>query len=222
MSNLSPRLPDARPPPPVLRPGPPDSFVALAIDKSGSMSPVKADVVRMVRDFVFEQRTIAPSNTDLKIVFFSDSVEQAYAGPLYRAPMSLETYKPYGGTAIRDALGECLKAAEGAGASRVTVAIVTDGCENASYNWTEPMLTEQIAVALHRGWQILFLATDDTALSTARRWGIPENSCARHGNRPATWTRMSRVLNDAVQAQVTGRMIGFTAAQRALLLEHKP
>lgn len=207
----------AAPPPPLARVERAEVYVALTVDMSGSMKPVATAVVRMIRDFVFEQRR-ALMTADLSLSFFADTITPVFSGPIHRAPMALD-YTPFGGTALLDALGWTIAFGRAAARKRTTIAVITDGAECSSQEYTPAKIRELVEQALRDEWQILFLATDQAALRAAKEWGIPASCCTVHGGNAGTYSNMARVLTGAVEAHATGKRIGFTDGQRRLL-EH--
>jgi hypothetical protein len=214
--SIRPRAPEA-PPPPLARTETTEVHVALTVDASGSMQPVATAVIRMIRDFIFEQRR-SLMTADLALTFFSNTITPVFSGPIHRAPMAFE-YKAFGGTALLDALGSAITKARAAARKRTTIAIITDGEECSSREWSANTIRPAIEQAVRDEWQILFLATQPSAIAKAKSWGIPESCCSVHGGNAGTYSNMARVLSGAVEAHAAGKRIGFTPGQRRLL-EH--
>ena len=114
------------------------------LDRSGSMQSIKSDIEGGFAAFVDEQRK-APGECLANLSQFDDAYEVVYADrPLADVPpLDLQ---PRSMTALHDAMGRLITDA-GASSRRipeaerpgtVIVAIMTDGLENASKEWTRP------------------------------------------------------------------------------------
>jgi hypothetical protein len=102
-------------------------------------------------------------------------------------PLSADTYSPLGGTALNDGIGELIgtiAARADRVASRVIIAILSDGGENASQTFTASQIRDLIAYRrLACNWQFVFLGASEALIMSALRLGIqrPQIACFQAG-----------------------------------------
>lgn len=156
--------------------------VSIVLDRSGSMEDSRFDAVAAVNRYLGLVRDDPSMEARLSVVAFDsdgiDAIRDRVAVSECR-DITLDEYIPRGGTPLLDAVGysigivDCLTHKD----ERRIMAIVTDGLENASREYTR----EQIKVLLERkqqedGWLILYLGAGHDSFSQARQIGI----AARH------------------------------------------
>ena len=162
--------------------------------------------------------TLARFDNEYELVFSDVAVERV-------GPLQLD---PRGSTALLDSIGRLIVDAgarlaalpEGERPGTVVVAVMTDGLENASREWTHPAikaLVDQQTGAY--GWQFLYMGADQDAVEVGSGLGID----AAHA---MTWTRGSAVaamqatsakvadLRRARRADPAAAMRAYTAAER--------
>jgi hypothetical protein len=162
------------------------SKIIALLDRSGSMGKVAADTIGGFNTFVEEQKKV-PGEATLTLIQFNDSCETIYADvPLaHVAPLTAETYKPSGWTALNDALGKTITEtgnslaakSEAERPSRVVVLIMTDGEENKSTTFVGPHgLTKLSSMVNHQKekytWEFVFIGANINAFSAANNYGI--------------------------------------------------
>lgn len=160
-------------------------IVAL-LDRSGSMAKVQNDTIGGFNSFVDEQRKV-PGEATLTLVQFSTECETTFADvPLaHVAPLTTETYKPSGWTALNDALAKTINEVgnklaakpEAERPSKVIVLIMTDGEENKSKEFIgRPGLTKLSEMVNHQkekySWEFVFIGANINAFSAANNYGI--------------------------------------------------
>jgi uncharacterized protein YegL len=156
--------------------------VTVILDRSGSMESIATDVIGAFNTFIAEQQR-EPGECRLSLVQFNDEYEVAYADvPMADAPrLTPETFLPRGTTALLDAVGRTIDTtgrrlaalAEEVRPGRVLVAIITDGLENASTDYTRAKvlaLIERQQTEYH--WSFLFLAANQDAIKEGTALGV--------------------------------------------------
>jgi len=130
------------------------TLINIILDRSGSMSFIAQETIGMFNRFLKEQQEL-PGYAELSLVQFDDLYETNYiCKPIKKCP-NLEynkTYMPRGMTALYDAIGKTInsvgqslsKKDEEERPERVLFAIITDGIENASKEFTVNTIKEMI------------------------------------------------------------------------------
>lgn len=159
------------------------SEIICIIDRSGSMESIRSDAIGGFNRFLADQQ--APDDpARLTMVLFDDQYEIVHNGVPIRSvpPLTDRTFVPRGATALLDAIGKTLNAVSarfaelpaGRRPEKVIIAILTDGHENASREFTLPVTREMIArFTTDLKWDFIYLAATQDAFSDAEKMGIP-------------------------------------------------
>lgn len=148
-------------------------------DRSGSMESLAEDVVGGYNTLIKEQKAL-PGEVRVTLIQFNHAVDVLYQGvPIqYLAPLTPDSYKPSGSTALFDAIGQTLTA-QGARiggdcwADKVLVNIVTDGENNCSREFTLAQVRAMIEQKEKgAGWTILYQAAGLDAFAEGAQLGI--------------------------------------------------
>jgi uncharacterized protein YegL len=163
--------------------------IALIIDRSGSMEPVKHDTEGGIRAFIGEQRKASGRATVSLFQFDTEHDEVISFAPVHNAPDYILV--PRGGTALLDAVGfavtktgERLAAMpEGERPGEVVMLIATDGQENSSHEYGRSQVREMITRQQEQfGWAFVFLGANQDAFDEAGAMGIPAASTANYAS----------------------------------------
>jgi hypothetical protein len=178
----------------------PDStitHITLVLDRSGSMHSVRDDAIGGFNAFVEQQRRL-PGHATLTLIQFDDVFCEMYrAKPIGEVPfLDADTFVPRGSTALYDALGRAVADTleyvrdldEGQRPAHVIVAILTDGQENASKEYTHQRVRSIVNEANAKpNWQVLFLASSLAVVEDARQLGVSrQTSMAFNASRKGT------------------------------------
>ncbi len=147
-------------------------------DASSSMESLRKAVIDGFNGLVKEQQSV-PGEARLSHVQFSHQYLPQFVGVDINSvvPLTQETYRPGGYTALLDAIGRTLNehgqriATEG-WADKVIVCIRTDGEENSSKEYTKERVKEMIEHAQKHGWEFIFSAANQDAFSVGASYGI--------------------------------------------------
>jgi hypothetical protein len=159
--------------------------IICVIDRSGSMSSIKDDAIGGFNSFLKEQQEL-PGEAKLTLVLFDDQYDIIYEGvPIEDVkPLTEKTYIPRGMTALLDAVGKTVNTVSSRIASskditpQVVVAILTDGAENCSKEYTREQITDSITKYKEKRWEFVFLAANQDAIQSGGSIGIDANrSC---------------------------------------------
>ena len=165
--------------------------IAFVIVRSGSMSPIAADAIGGFNTFLAHQQAL-PGEARLTLVLFDHEYLAPHDNVSIRAvaPLDATTYVPRGMTALLDAVGRTIDAVgarlattpEDQRPGKVIVAILTDGQENASRDYTFAKVSGMIKHQQEKyNWEFLFLAANQDAIAAAGALSIhPQDAIAFH------------------------------------------
>lgn len=156
-----------------------ECVIGMVLDRSGSMESCIAGTIEGFNAFIKQQQEI-PGKAWFHMLQFDDRFETVYpwADLATVSPLNTDTFKPRGSTALFDAIGQTLTflstevAKKCKGTHKVIVAILTDGFENASREYTKEKVFDLIHKKQDEGWEILFLAANQDAIASATSMGI--------------------------------------------------
>jgi len=158
------------------------SEIICIIDRSGSMGIIIDDAIGGFNHFLDEQKKL-PGKAALTYVQFNSELEVIHENkPLQDVePINKNTYNPSGTTALLDAVGETIDSTgqrlaampEENRPEHVIVAILTDGHENASRNYTLSKVRKMISHQKEKySWEFIFLGANQDAFAEAAKMGI--------------------------------------------------
>lgn len=207
------------------------THIYFLLDRSGSMQSIKADTETGFANFVDEQRN-APGECQVTLAQFDHEYDVVYAGTRI-ADVPPLTLLPRGTTALLDAMGRLITEAgtelaalpETERPRTVIVAIMTDGRENGSREWTYPAiksLVEQQTKAY--SWQFLYMGADQDAIEVGASLGVSqENSVSYTRGRTKETLRSASGkvtgLRAARMADPKATMAGYTSEERSGLVD---
>lgn len=148
-----------------------DLLVAV-VDISGSMQSIATDAQGGLITYLNDQKKVE-GGADLLLIEFDDQYTQH---PLIDInDFKSYTLTPRGMTAMLDAIGKSITAAESikvAEGGKVIFNIVTDGAENASKEFNYSAIKTLIDSKQKAGWEFIFSAANIDASAEADRLGI--------------------------------------------------
>lgn len=158
------------------------TYVGILLDASSSMEASRAEVIKHFNNFIDEQRKL-PGRADLCISQFADTytcfIESADIASV--AHLTMETYRPYGNTALADSamqliqeMGDRLRGMpEEKRPANVIVLIMSDGEENASKKYSMSQLRATVEhQTLTYSWKFLFFGMEINAEKVAASMGM--------------------------------------------------
>lgn len=198
----------------IVRLGP--AYVGVGVDRSGSMMGLVEEVVEGVNVQAQTLLETATDRTFLSVASFSDMVTFMFRGeiPSYR-PLTRESYRPAGNTALLD----CLKAllddmepkvqdpAHGASPATGLVVLFTDGEENQSRvregSPDHRELLRRVAKLRATGyWTFVVMGPEDRLDDTCQLLGFPRGNARAFGRDK----RGARTSFTQTQTSLTGYM----------------
>jgi len=201
------------------------------LDRSGSMQSIKTDTEGGFAAFIEEQKK-APGECQVTLAQFDDEYDVVYADrPLADVP-ALDL-QPRGSTALLDAMGRTITEAGARLAGlpddqrpgTVIVAIMTDGMENASREWTHPAIKALVTQQSGQwGWQFMYMGADQDAVEVGAQLGVARDHSVTYGRTKsaAAMSSASSKISKLRAARISAPaapLEAFTAAERASLAE---
>jgi len=152
------------------RPGPTQSIDRVfLLDVSGSMESCWDDTIGGFNSFLADQKATGGTLTLIQFDHeYRVTCERTEINDV--TPLTRETYKPRGSTALMDAIGRLVK--EWKGTSNPSVVILTDGLENASHKFTKAHIKDLIEQKTKDGWTFMYLGANQDAFAEAGSMGI--------------------------------------------------
>jgi len=177
----------------------PDSVTSMAnrniiflLDRSGSMESCWDDTIGGFNSFVTDQKALGGN---LTLVQFDHEYYVAYENVDLKnvKPLTRETFKPRGSTALLDAIGKTIK-----NTSEVsTLIILTDGHENASREYTKAHVKDLIEQKTKEGWTVMYLGANQDAFAEAGSMGIHAGNTVNYdtARTPDMFARLSQTIS---------------------------
>lgn len=187
--------------------------IAFILDQSGSMDSIKAGTLEGVNAFLDQQkRENAAYPVRLSLTLFSTKIEARHSSiPVTEVPsLNDTTYLPDGGTALLDAIGITIDSLgkrladtpEAERPGKVIVAIMTDGEENSSRQFTWEQISEKIKhqTDVYK-WEFLFLGANQDAIATASPMNIEPDSSTTYFQRDGSSRSAVFAMSRSVRAR---------------------
>lgn len=149
------------------------AHIVVILDRSGSMASIKHDAIGGFNTFLAQQKA-QPGKARMTLVQFDHEYEVLCdRKALSRTKkLSAETYVPRGATALLDAIGRTVGPIKPEKGEKVIVAILTDGHENSSREWTKAQINELIDAKRDEGFEFIYLGANQDAFAEAASIGI--------------------------------------------------
>ena len=202
--------------------------ITVILDKSGSMEARRTDAIGGFNALVDDQK-VQPGVAALSLVQFDTSYEVSFTEKaVVDVPaLTMETYRPSGGTALLDAMGKTIDATgkrlaampEASRPGKVIVVVITDGEENSSREYTYPRLNEMIC---HQRdvykWEFMFVGTSQDAIASASKVGIDAQNALTFGASPRATRLALGVVGGSISALRAGLSGDFTDEAREIAM----
>ncbi len=190
--------------------------IVCVIDRSGSMADIRSDAVGGFNTFLETQKKL-PGEAKMTLVLFNHNYEVLYSRADLQVvnPFTRETYVSDGTTALLDAVGRTIddvgkilaNTPEDERPENVIFAILTDGLENASKDYTRPMIYEMIGQQRAKyAWEFLFLAANQDAFEEAEKLCIDRSRAHNFvADSEGIMCAMNRICECVSEYRVPGR-----------------
>ncbi|MCL2785418.1 MAG: VWA domain-containing protein [Propionibacteriaceae bacterium] len=201
------------------------THIEFILDRSGSMSSIKEDIEGGFNTFITDQQS-QPGQCTVSLAQFDDVYEPVFTAIEIKDVHKLKL-QPRGSTSLLDAvgrsitlLGERLAAMpEDERPHRVIVAIMTDGMENSSKEYTHAVI-KQMIIQQEKvfSWEFLYMGADQDAIEVGASIGIrADRSLTYHRGRAQEAYAASSRLTSALRSAPAGMNVdglGFEEQDR--------
>ena len=199
--------------------------IAFLLDRSGSMQSIKSDVIGGFDAFLTEQRA-GEGDCTVTLAQFDHEYRVVYHNiPLADVPAL--ALQPRGRTALLDSMGKLITDTateinalpEDQKPGTIVVAIMTDGYENASSEWSRPAIKALVEQQTSAGWEFLYMGADQDAVEVGTSLGVKAEQAitySRGKSREAMAAVSGNVRNyrTAKRVDIAAAMPGFSERQR--------
>ncbi len=203
------------------------THLVFLLDRSGSMQSIKTDIEGGFAAFIDEQKA-APGECVVTLAQFDSKYEVVYHG-IRLADVPPLRLQPRASTALLDAMGklitdtanEMARLPEDERPGTVVVAIMTDGHENASREWTHPAIKALVEQQTNvHDWQFMYLGADQDAIEVGARIGVKREHAVtyKRGKSRDVMAAASKNIRDyrtEKQRNFSAPMPAFSDVQRA-------
>jgi hypothetical protein len=164
------------------------TLIAFLLDRSGSMQSIKSDVVGGFDAFLTEQRagdgecrvTLAQFDNEYEVVYHAVPVGEV--PPLELNPRNSTALLDSMGKLITDTAAEIATLGEDDKPGSVIVAIMTDGMENSSHEWSRPAIKSLVEQQTNEsGWEFLYMGADQDAVEVGKDLGVRAEQAVTYG-----------------------------------------
>jgi len=189
------------------------THIEFVLDRSGSMQSIKSDIEGGFDAFIADQRSHLGLCT-VSLAQFDNEYETVFTAVDVGEVRSLDL-QPRGATAMLDAIGRSVFALgerlaalpEAERPGTVVVAIMTDGMENASHEFTHAAIKDLITRQEQAyNWQFLYMGADQDAIEVGASIGVrPDRSLTyARGKSKEAYAATSKLTRQLKEATATG------------------
>jgi len=189
------------------------THIEFLLDRSGSMESIKDDIEGGFNAYIAEQAK-DPGECTVSLTQFDNQFEPVFTAVDIKQVGKLNLV-PRGGTALLDALGQSIAALgqrlsalpEDQRPGTVIFAIMTDGMENASREFTHAAIKEMITrQEKEYNWQFLYMGADQDAIEVGMSIGIDQGRSLSYsrGRSQEAYAASSKLTSALKQASKAG------------------
>lgn len=176
--------------------------ITIILDRSGSMSQLRSFVIEHFNDFIKEYKATGEKSY-FNLVQFDHEVEKTIDNiPVEKVkPLKKSDFQPRGTTSLNDAVGMTIqeKLESFNKKTKVIIAIITDGKENSSVEYSLNEVKKLVNHARAKGWKILFFGAKQDAVREGSRLGIKERTSFDIQFSSIGLKRSMRIISEEIQ-----------------------
>jgi hypothetical protein len=198
------------------------TLLVLVVDRSGSMESIRSDMEGGIKALLHEQEE-EPGTCLVTLAQFDDQYELLYqAVPVEEVP----SYQliPRNMTALLDAIGRTIGEVRGWIEQRSTdrrpehviFAVVTDGLENSSQEWSRDKVMAAVKERVDAGWHFSFLGANQDAIREGGDLGVGANAAMTYAPSSAGVAAAMQSLSASARRVRRGEnsSLGYTEGER--------
>jgi len=165
--------------------------IVCILDRSGSMRSIIKDAIGGFNSFLEKQKELDEPAT-MTVALFDDQYELLYDNVDINKvdEMTTDVWSPRGLTALYDAIGKTIntvrdnhkKLPKNQRPSKILVAIVTDGLENNSREYTKKDVNKLTKEMQKKDWQFVYLAANQDAFAEGTSIGVSAGNTLNYKN----------------------------------------
>lgn len=201
-------------------------YISILIDRSGSMSSIGKSLIGGTNNFINEQRNLSIKNkipTFLNLTIFDNVKETIYDfnNILEVEPISEKILYPRNTTRLIDTAVEEIEKLDIIIRNTNYIkcnsifALLTDGFDNCSINYTSIDLNKLIADAKNKGTTCIFLGANQDAIKMGNKLGFSKEYSMEYGANEVNASNAFHSLSREISLNSSGiKSNGFTLQQR--------
>lgn len=210
-----------------------ETYIAVLLDRSGSMESVKDDTIGGFNQFISEQKSAGDNALLTLVQFDTGGIDVVHESKRIKEVPQLtqETYQPRGGTPLLDAIGATVHSTgkalaaipENVRPDKVVFVVITDGQENSSHEHTKAGIKQLIEHQSSKyNWQFIYLGANQDAFDEAGSMGIPMAAAANYvGAATADAFAVASANVGSYRRTARASSLNFSSGQRARMMKPK-
>lgn len=169
--------------------------IVFILDSSSSMYLLSKSYIKGVNDLILKQKNQNP-NVKFTMITFSENIKILCLNTDLKSLPELtdEYYKPYGCTALYDAICNSIKLKEND--TNVIMIIMSDGEENCSKIFNLEQTKSLIKQKLNSNWEFVYIATNQDAKNVGESMGI--TTCIKYSESKESIDKVMCACNIAI------------------------
>lgn len=206
--------------------------ITVLLDRSGSMSVCRSDVLGGLNSFVKKQQEIKTGCVFTLIQFDSvNSQEKVFDAVDIRKIHEITEFDPRGGTPLLDAFGRAIvetgkrlrEMPERERPGKVIFVVITDGLENASREFKKAQVAEMVKEQQGRySWDFMFLGANMDAIGEGESLGLSfRNSADFSVNNIGATIAATGVKLATYRMTADKADLNYTVAERKSFIDNK-
>jgi Mg-chelatase subunit ChlD len=198
------------------------TLLVLVVDRSGSMESIRDDMEGGIKTLLDEQAKEKGACL-VTLAQFDDTYELVVEGV---PAAELEPYRliPRGSTALLDAIGRTIGHVKGRldgldpaqRPGEILFAVITDGMENASREWSRMQVMDSVKARISEGWDFTFLGANQDAIQEGRHLGVDPNASLTYEASPTGTREAFSSMSNSMRKKRRGesKSLEFTQEER--------
>jgi len=175
--------------------------IIIVLDESGSMDIMGNEPKEAINEFVAEQQTsLGDDGSTFSLWTFNTSVTKLIDDENLQEIKEFTCYTPGGMTALNDAIGLAITTKKiKAQNKNVICMIISDGCENASQNYSSLRVKNMIKeMETEHNWKFIYLGANQDAYVAGNSMGLNHKRCSNFEQVPGGLRGVTRTASQNI------------------------